>query len=79
MRIAHFCVGASLSNSTSIDDSFETIINVVFCILSIFLVLLIVGFQVRTLLLLNGAHHNQTVFLNSPLLVVPWKAMGAGE
>jgi len=36
---------ASLSNSTSIDDSFETIINVVFCILSIFLVLLIVGFQ----------------------------------
>lgn len=37
---------ASLANSSSIDDVFELIINIVFYIISFFLVLLIVGFDV---------------------------------
>ncbi len=37
---------ASLANSSSIDDVFELIINIIFYIVSFFLVLLIVGFEV---------------------------------
>lgn len=37
---------ASLANSSSIDDVFELIINIIFYIISFFLVLLIVGFEV---------------------------------
>lgn len=37
---------ASLANSSSIDDVFELIINIIFYIISFFLVLLIVGFKV---------------------------------
>ena len=41
---------ASLANSTSIDDSFESIINSVFYVVATVIVLFIVGFKVSSLL-----------------------------